>query len=181
VDKKAFRAKLKKQPLTSEECAEDGQMAEGAMAFFEPYHTVAAFMPMANEPQIQPLIEMMVKKRKRLLLPRVLDKERIAFFEVKDLSGLEKSAYGILEPRSELPAYKEKIDLMLIPLLALATNGTRLGHGGGYYDRFLAAQPCTTVAIINKKRLFLRLPKEKHDVKVNYYIVDGEIYPCGGK
>jgi 5,10-methenyltetrahydrofolate synthetase len=49
-----------------------------------------------------------------------------------------KSVWNILEPRpSETPVNPKEISLILIPLVAFDKTGMRLGHGKGYYDRYL--------------------------------------------
>ena len=184
MDKNAFRQMLKSAPVSKTEWEKDGEAAFKAFETFEPFlkaETVAAYMPMQGEAQIQPVLRLILDRGKRLLLPRVISKTDMAFFQVADFNHLAEGSYGILEPKAELSAYTGKVDLMVIPLLALALDGTRLGRGGGYYDRYLAKNPATTVAIVNKNRLFSRLPEEKHDVKVNYYILEGKWVSCGGK
>ena len=184
MGKKAIRQMLKGMPVTKAEWERDGQMALEALKTFEPFkkaRTIAAYMPMEQEVQIQPVLRLVLSEGKRLLLPRVVSKTDMAFFQVTELSGLEKSAYGILEPKAAAPRFEGAVDLVLIPLLALSPNGVRLGHGGGYYDRYLHKNPAVTVAVVNKNRLFSPLPEEKHDVRVNCYIVEGKWYSCGGK
>lgn len=175
---------LKDMPLSKAEWVRDGEAAVEVLEAFAPFQkarTVAAYMPLPQEVQIQPVLRLVLNQGKKLLLPRVISKTEMAFFHVTDLTDLEKSPYGILEPKADTPAREGGIDLMLIPLLALAPDGTRLGHGGGYYDRYLQKNPALTVAIVNKNRLFSSLPKENHDVRVNYYIVEGKWHSCGGK
>ncbi len=47
--------------------------------------------------------------------------------------------WGIPEPADGEYMDARQIDLCLIPLLAIDPKGQRVGYGGGYYDRFLAA------------------------------------------
>jgi 5-formyltetrahydrofolate cyclo-ligase len=45
--------------------------------------------------------------------------------------------WGIREPAADAPVVRP--DVMLVPVLAFDTAGRRLGYGGGFYDRSLAA------------------------------------------
>ncbi|HET9055370.1 MAG TPA: 5-formyltetrahydrofolate cyclo-ligase [Chitinophagaceae bacterium] len=57
---------------------------------------------------------------------------------IDENSVFEKNGYNIPEPVSgeEVPA--DKIDLVLVPLLAFDEKGYRVGYGKGFYDRFLS-------------------------------------------
>jgi 5-formyltetrahydrofolate cyclo-ligase len=72
----------------------------------------------------------------RITVPRVRDNQlENIFFE--GLHQLEKNAWGIPEPKQGMPTPTEKIDLVIIPLLAFDQVGHRVGYGRGFYDRFL--------------------------------------------
>lgn len=58
------------------------------------------------------------------------------YYEGKD--QLENNTWEIPEPIKGVPASVEKIDVVLVPLLAFDKQGHRLGYGRGFYDRFLA-------------------------------------------
>jgi 5-formyltetrahydrofolate cyclo-ligase len=51
---------------------------------------------------------------------------------------LEKNTWGIMEPKQGIPTPIEKIDMILVPLLAIDKQGNRVGYGRGFYDKFLA-------------------------------------------
>lgn len=88
--------------------------------------TILAFSPLSSEPDISPLLQ-----DKRILLPYIEEKEM--HFSASRL--LRKSDYGFSEPEHIEKLYDEA--LMLVPLIAF--NGlSRLGRGGGYYDRYIS-------------------------------------------
>jgi 5-formyltetrahydrofolate cyclo-ligase len=58
-------------------------------------------------------------------------------FYFEDFHQLKKNSWGILEPRQGVPAPPEKVDLVIVPLLAFDKLGHRVGYGKGFYDRFL--------------------------------------------
>lgn len=49
-----------------------------------------------------------------------------------------KNKYNIIEPTTGELIAADKIDLVLVPLLAFDNNGYRIGYGKGFYDRFLS-------------------------------------------
>jgi len=81
----------------------------------------------------------------RLSIPRVNpETDQLENFYFEGLHQLKKNSWGILEPTQGIPTPPEKIDMVLVPLLAFDKNGNRVGYGKGYYDRFLATCPPKT-------------------------------------
>jgi 5,10-methenyltetrahydrofolate synthetase len=74
---------------------------------------------------------------------------------------------------------EEFADLILIPAVACDVFGNRLGRGGGFYDRYIAEHPKSTVcAVIHSNCLFDELPEEffhDGDKKVNYVLTENEL------
>jgi len=100
---------------------------------------IAAFYPTMFEPQIVPFLKKLAKEG-RLLLPRVQDKQKMEFVKVQDLeSELCKGAFGIMEPKADLPAYENPPAAFLVPGIVFGKDGSRIGHGNGYYDRYLTS------------------------------------------
>ena len=52
---------------------------------------------------------------------------------------IKNNKYGIPEPVAGKEAQMNDIDIVIVPLLCFNANGHRLGYGGGFYDRTLAA------------------------------------------
>ena len=57
-------------------------------------------------------------------------------------------------------------DLVVVPAVAVDQRGTRLGRGGGSYDRVLARVRCLTIAVLYDGEHLAMLPSEPHDVPV---------------
>lgn len=79
------------------------------------------------------------------------------YFESRE--HLENNTWGIPEPVKGIPVAAEKIDAVLVPLLAFDRQGHRIGYGRGFYDRFLSQ--CRPDCI--KIGLSLFAPEEKID------------------
>jgi len=94
---------------------------------------VALFYPMKEEVNLLTLLE----DQKTFLFPRV-EKDGIHFYVYHQEMTWIKSAFGVLEPDGKTNEYKNNIDYMLAPALAISKDFYRVGYGKGYYDRFLS-------------------------------------------
>jgi 5-formyltetrahydrofolate cyclo-ligase len=83
------------------------------------------------------------------------------FHRVPDGEILRPGAYGIAEPLSHWP--KVTPDLLLVPLLAFDGHGTRLGQGGGYYDRSLEQLAVPAIGIAHAAQEVDFISREPHD------------------
>ncbi len=62
---------------------------------------------------------------------------------------------------------------MVVPAIAFDRNGHRLGHGGGYYDRFLEKEPPTilTVGLAFDFQLVGELPRHDTDIPLDKILI----------
>lgn len=139
---------------------------------FQEAPVVAAFFPLKSEPNIKPLLKELIAT-KTLLLPRIGENGAMDFVAVSNLeSDLLKGPFGILEPIASLPVWNDSIPLFIVPGVRFSRDGGRLGHGKGYYDRFLPKHPgaykigVAFSSQIEDKPLLLK----PHDVKMNYIV-----------
>ncbi len=114
-----------------------------------------------------------------LALPACNTKGEISYrrWTKKDLT---KDAYGIPAPLSENPLQAEEISTLLIPTLAIDHSGTRLGYGGGCFDR-LRVDPLwkavKAFAILPHSCISKTLlPKDKWDIPLDGWINEKEIF-----
>ena len=98
------------------------------------------YLPIADnrEPDTMSIVERIRREYPhiRIVLPKVAGQELENIY-YEGPHQLETSSWGIPEPKQGVPAPAEKIDLVVVPLLAIDKEGHRVGYGGGYYDRLL--------------------------------------------
>lgn len=129
--------------------------------------TILAFWPMPTEPDIRPVIDSLHGMGKRILLPRVTSKTDMVFcpYEGAD-SMMAVPPYGILEPTNAKVDAPSGNAVMLIPGVSFDADGNRLGHGCGYYDRYLAIHPMPVIPVYFPFQLVDKVPTDKYDINI---------------
>ncbi len=121
------------------------------------------------------ILNYLLEKGVRLLVPRCGDKGEMSSVEIKNLDELIVGKYGLWEPSpNALSVAPNEIDLCVVPATAFDTEGYRIGRGGGYYDRFipLLSQSCVTVGLIYSDFLLPHIPRDEHDRRVGQIITE---------
>lgn len=101
---------------------------------------VGAFVGVAGEPDTRPTVDRLVARGIGVALPRVTGPGTMQFHQFigHDWDALVDGPYGLREPPEAWPEVAvESLEIVLVPGLSFAADGSRLGHGGGYYDRAL--------------------------------------------
>lgn len=98
---------------------------------------VAAFLAFDGEPDLTPLFTSTAARGKQLFVPAIT-KKSMRFVPWSRRATLEPNFFGIMEPRAGVSLDARALDLVLTPLVAFDSAGTRLGVGRGYYDRAFA-------------------------------------------
>jgi len=89
--------------------------------------------------------------------------------------------HGLLFPQPHCPTVPlENVDLVLVPGVAFANNGARLGRGGGFYDRLLASpqMKALRVGLCFEECLAPHLPEEIHDVRMHWVVTNQQSFLC---
>ncbi|MFC4275999.1 5-formyltetrahydrofolate cyclo-ligase [Achromobacter aloeverae] len=111
---------------------------------------VAAYWPLQDEPDLRPLLEQWVEAGITVALPAVRERDQpLEFRPWTPDAPMAEGPYGIQEPLAGTVVVP---DLVLVPTLGYTPLADRVGYGGGYYDRTLAAlkaagHPHTTIGV----------------------------------
>lgn len=109
------------------------------LSFVKVLHT---FLPITSKREVDTWLIIDRIRREyphiRISIPRVNNQTGVLEnFYFEGLHQLATNEWGIQEPKQGVPTDSDKIDMVLIPLLAFDQSGHRVGYGKGYYDRFL--------------------------------------------
>ena len=134
---------------------------------------IAVYLASSDEIDLTPFIVTALRQGAMLLAPRWTG----VTYELAALGSLDRlvcGPHGIFEPppsnpRSPTPSPR----IWLVPGLAFTRDGTRLGYGGGWYDRFLsAADPASVkLGLAYGFQIADDLPSEPHDQRLSEIVV----------
>lgn len=139
----------------------------GEQAAYQEQPCVAIYRSLPVEPPTRALAEMLHARRVRVIVPETLPDFDLEWHELR-ADGSEGTRLGL---EGIAGAH-----LVLAPALSVDHSGTRLGQGGGCYDRALARRrpDALIVAIINDEEYTGgQLPYDAHDVRVDAVITPG--------
>jgi len=136
---------------------------------------VALYWPADGEPDVRGIAAHARLGGKQLYLPVVAHGGAMCFAPWLRATTLRRNRYGIPEPlggRRRVTA--AQLDLVVMPLVAFDACGHRLGMGGGYYDRALAARhrrPVLVGAAFSFQQA-PRLPAQQWDVPLDVVVTE---------
>ena len=123
--------------------------------------TIFCYASMENEVDTWPLIALALDQGKTVGVPLCIGKGIMEVRQIKTLADFECKV---------LP--KEQIDMAVIPCVGADKEGHRLGHGAGFYDRFLRGTQFPKIMICYRKLLLDKVPIEEHDILMDRVIYD---------
>lgn len=175
MDKKALRSRIRemKRAMTTEDIQSASRRLGELFAETPQYRqakTIYGYLPYNQEVRTTPMLEQALRDGKRVAVPKVYGDE-MKFIYMEDLTQVEQGYAGIPEPIADGPVADDPTALVLMPGLAFDKQGHRIGYGGGFYDKFLAAEPDhPTVALCYAFQILDALETEQFDIPVDQVI-----------
>lgn len=172
MDKTELRREIRARKRAMTEAEIEERSARLAQLFFasgayQNAKTIYGYLPYNQEVRTVPMLERALKDGKKVAVPKVYGDE-MKFLYLDDLTAVAKGYAGIPEPIADEPVAQDETALVLMPGLAFDPQGHRIGYGGGFYDKFLAAEPNhPTLALCYEFQMLPKLDVEDHDIPVD--------------
>ncbi len=175
--KSALRQSLRawRNSLSAETRAEWSEAASRAAFGVLPDQTlsVGGYWAIQSEADPLPLVTALRARRQAVTLPVVTGRDEALQFRLwQSDAALLPAGFGTSAPGPDAPAIVP--DLLIMPLLGFDEAGTRLGYGGGYYDRTLAGWPHRPVLLgfgFSGQRVSA-IPREAHDIALDAVVTE---------
>ena len=143
--------------------------------------TVAIFLSMPyGELRSQSLVAWLFEQKKRVFVPKILDlklgiMDFVEVFTPDELKTFSKDKFGIPDPPITV-CNQTVFDVMIVPGLAFDKRGSRLGRGGGFYDRVLSKKKCACkVGVCFDLQLLSLIPTDSiFDQRVDMIVSESE-------
>jgi 5-formyltetrahydrofolate cyclo-ligase len=176
------KAGLRRQALERRGALDAGQRAEAAAQvaryFFDnvpvnPGEAVAGYWPLREELDCMPILSRLLDAGHAVGLPVTTGVDApLLFRRWVEGEPLYPAGFGTMAPADNAPELTPQ--LVLVPLLGFDPRGMRLGYGGGYYDRTLAAAqgPVRRIGLAYGVQRFDIIPRGPHDVPLDAVITE---------
>ncbi|KIM46952.1 hypothetical protein M413DRAFT_440510 [Hebeloma cylindrosporum] len=200
--RKAISATLSQLPLTNiEEQSQEITARVLSLTSFKHATSVSCYLSMpSGEVRTPAIVDAILASGKTLFVPKIQTAEgNMDFFRIHsadDLASLPSGTWGIKEPdvlwqgekrTSILGSTTEGLDMILLPGVAFDRSLSRLGHGKGYYDRFVSSyvasgrpKPLLVGLGLREQLLYEGVPMADHDWKLDVLVTpDGTLFADG--
>ncbi|MDR2656298.1 MAG: 5-formyltetrahydrofolate cyclo-ligase [Oscillospiraceae bacterium] len=137
------------ETTTPESRANDSASITGFILSSEAWRVarrVFCYISIGMEVSTARLIHAALDQGKLVCAPRVLAEPGLMEAVIYNGESPPRGRYGVPSPHGAAVVSPESIDLVIAPGLAFDLSGSRIGRGGGYYDRFLARCPAYRIA-----------------------------------
>ena len=185
MDKKQLRATINERlaMMSKKKMVEQSrELIENLMGMdsFKKASVVMAFLSLPTEVNTAAIILKCWQMGKTVAVPKVSWEQRhmIPVIITSLETGIAEDMRGLKNPVTGVPVPIEEIDLVITPGLAFNEKGSRLGRGGGYYDKFFASESLRAVkcAVCYHQQIVEDVPMDETDVPVDSLVTDKNVY-----
>jgi 5-formyltetrahydrofolate cyclo-ligase len=154
---------------------------EHLLPLLSPYTTILIYASKPPEVDTGHLIETLISAGKKVVVP-IIEKEsrglRLSYLQ--NPACLVRSTFQVPEPiGNEIPASPKAVEVAIIPLIAFDAEGSRLGYGAGYYDRFLKRHHhILKIGVAYSLQQQTILPQDVDDVRMDIIVTEKKVYRC---
>lgn len=137
---------------------------------------ILCYRAMGHEIDVDDAAGALRRRGQRTSYPRVAG-GRLEVVAVDDTTAFAPGFRGLAEPVGPAQV-APALDVVLVPGVAFDALGHRLGHGLGFYDRFLATVSATRIAIAFDEQIVEHVPTEAFDVGMHAIVTPTRTLRC---
>lgn len=147
-----------------------------SLPIYKSYESIFVYMPdNKGEVDTSVIIHSALKEGKQVWIPRVRNDDLIwHLIDEEKLTHLKPNNWGIPEPLPNWEPSTEKTiskSICIVPGVAFDRRGYRIGHGMGYFDRFLSKnEGCISIGLCYKFQLVPLCPHRGWDIPMDWII-----------
>ena len=135
--------------------------------------SVFIYVSTDSEPETGLIIRKALEAGKNVYVPKCTGKTEMKAVRIESTDELVSGYMGIKEPAHDGPT-ADRIDLSVIPCMAASSDGARLGHGAGFYDRFLSNTDTFKMCLCFGRNIYDDIPMSENDIKMDKVITESE-------
>ena len=171
------QVKSRRRSLSEDEVAQFSQVIQNKaleLPLLKHASIVGCYLSTPREVQTSLLIETLWSRRQRVCVPAYAPEEAgYQWCWYTSTTDLEAGLHGIPQPIDPVWLGDHSPEAILVPGLAYDTEGHRLGHGGGFFDRLLTTSASTVIGLSFDTQLVQEVPIEDHDVHMDAILTEG--------
>lgn len=124
-----------------------------------------------SEVETMPFIEYAWATGKQVYVPIIASDQTMMHALIVETTSWRMGPFDIREPADSTQRIQStefsSTDCIIVPVVAFDRRCHRIGHGGGYYDRFLAETKAPRIGIAYECQRIPSIPTEAHDIQLN--------------
>ncbi len=141
--------------------------------FINRFNKFLIYISVRNEPDTYRIIQFLLDNKKKIAVP-FCNSHQMKFYLIESLDNLIEGKFGI--PSVDVSSSEQISDfedtLCIVPGVSFDNNCSRLGYGGGYYDRFLSVYNVVTLGVCYEVCISDNIPCEIFDIKMDYVLTE---------
>ncbi len=155
---------------------------DSLLASINDCENILCYYPSDNEVNLVPMYERLFLNARKLYFPKSAKDGVMDFYRVGSLFGFTEGLFGIKEPKLctekmlfDISAVNGKT-VALVPGVLFDKSGNRIGHGMGYYDRYLSCNAdIIKIGVTYDEFVLDKIEAKEHDVPMDYIVTENGI------
>lgn len=180
IDKAELRRKAMERRDGAHSTEASRRLCSRLVSYLDPVDAgavIAGYLPIRSEVDPRPAMGMFAGKATVCVPVVVAAGKPLEFMAWHPHVPLVPGPYGTLHPEEGAPVWP---DILLVPLLAFDRRGHRLGYGGGFYDRTIAALSATgprprTIGLAYSAQEVREVPIGPHDAGLDAIVTEADV------